>query len=117
MEHGARVSLAWVQLLDREVERKVRGHGEFPAEPDNQQANLPHHDHWYLGRLWNQRAGLRRITAVLRSALEERLRGHRMRGAVEEVLAEVLMRWEASESRLQVWEILVPTGLPFVSSA
>eukprot|EP00965_Chrysotila_dentata_P066779 2210740-Pleurochrysis_carterae.AAC.1 len=40
-----------------------------------------------------------------------------MRGAVEEVLAEVLMRWEASENRLQIWEILVPTGLPFVSSA
>eukprot|EP00965_Chrysotila_dentata_P164619 5434699-Pleurochrysis_carterae.AAC.1 len=27
------------------------------------------------------------------------------------------MRWEASESRLQIWEILVPEGLPFVSSA
>eukprot|EP00965_Chrysotila_dentata_P154158 5094823-Pleurochrysis_carterae.AAC.1 len=27
------------------------------------------------------------------------------------------MRWEASESRLQIWEILVPTGLPFVASA
>eukprot|EP00965_Chrysotila_dentata_P186132 6145481-Pleurochrysis_carterae.AAC.1 len=62
----------------------VRGRGEFPAEPDNQQAHLPHHDQWYLGRLWNQRADLRRIAAVLGSALEERLRGHRMRGAVEE---------------------------------
>eukprot|EP00965_Chrysotila_dentata_P142985 4724991-Pleurochrysis_carterae.AAC.1 len=66
----------------------VRGQGEFPAEPDNQQVHLPHHDHWYLGRLWNQRAGLRRIAAVLRSALEEHLRGHRVREAVEEVLAE-----------------------------
>eukprot|EP00965_Chrysotila_dentata_P007659 249618-Pleurochrysis_carterae.AAC.1 len=40
-----------------------------------------------------------------------------MREAVEEGLAEVLMRWEARESRLQVWEILVPEGLPFHSSA
>eukprot|EP00965_Chrysotila_dentata_P108001 3566793-Pleurochrysis_carterae.AAC.1 len=64
MEHGARVTLAWTQLLIREVEKMVRGHGELPAElMDSQQAHLPHHDNWYLGRLWNQRAGLRRIAA------------------------------------------------------
>eukprot|EP00965_Chrysotila_dentata_P174138 5748618-Pleurochrysis_carterae.AAC.1 len=45
MEHGARVALAWAQLLIREVEKMVRGHGEFPAKLDSQQAHLPHHDH------------------------------------------------------------------------
>eukprot|EP00965_Chrysotila_dentata_P050208 1663472-Pleurochrysis_carterae.AAC.2 len=95
-----------------------RGHGEFPVKPDDQQAHLlPHHENGYLGHLWNQRAGLKRVAAVLQSALAERLRGYWLREVVEEVLAEVLMSWEASESRLQIWEILVPEGLPFVRSA
>eukprot|EP00965_Chrysotila_dentata_P125309 4142666-Pleurochrysis_carterae.AAC.3 len=93
------------------------GNGEFLVEPDDQQAHLPHHENWYSGRLWNQRAGLRRVAVVLQSALAKRLRGYRLREVVGEVLAEVLMRWEASESRLQIWETLVPEGLPFVRSA
>eukprot|EP00965_Chrysotila_dentata_P106036 3502231-Pleurochrysis_carterae.AAC.1 len=63
------------------------------------QANLPEADSWYMGRLWNQRAGLRRLDAVLQSALEQRLDGRRLHEAVHDVLAEVMMRWEASESR------------------
>eukprot|EP00965_Chrysotila_dentata_P019977 661463-Pleurochrysis_carterae.AAC.8 len=38
MEHGTRVRIAWVRLLSiREVEKRARGHGEFPSEPDDQQ--------------------------------------------------------------------------------
>eukprot|EP00965_Chrysotila_dentata_P110827 3662518-Pleurochrysis_carterae.AAC.1 len=63
-------------------------HGGFPEELSTMQANLPEADSWYNGRLWNQRAGLRRLGAVMQSALEQRLDGRRLHEAVHDVLAE-----------------------------
>eukprot|EP00965_Chrysotila_dentata_P104341 3445473-Pleurochrysis_carterae.AAC.1 len=53
----------------------------------------------------------------MQSALEQRLYGRRLPEVVHEVLAEVMMRWEASDSRRVIWEILVPTWLPKVVGA
>eukprot|EP00965_Chrysotila_dentata_P136268 4505798-Pleurochrysis_carterae.AAC.1 len=117
-KHGVRAGLAWLQILCRVVEKLARNHGGFPSEPNTLQAHVPEAKSWYvLGRLWNQRAGLRRLEAVLQSALEQRLRGHRLHEAVQEVLAETMMRWETSEGRSVLWEILVPTRLPQVVGA
>eukprot|EP00965_Chrysotila_dentata_P025644 851883-Pleurochrysis_carterae.AAC.1 len=59
-------------------------HRGFPEEPNTMQAHLPEADSWYVGRLWNQRAGLRRLDAVLQSALEQRLDGRRLHDAVHD---------------------------------
>eukprot|EP00965_Chrysotila_dentata_P129553 4282963-Pleurochrysis_carterae.AAC.1 len=67
--------MAWVRVLRREVEKVAQVYGGFPEEPSTMQANLPEVGSWYVGRLWNQRAGLRRLDAVLQSALEQRLEG------------------------------------------